>query len=316
MAIIQRLVNIQFTGAPQVQNTGIELTQSQITQAQNFSASVSGLRVSARVTVFGEASMGMANARIWGMPQDQMNQLSTLGMNVLAVPDGQSKVTITAGDFVNGMYQVFQGVVLNAWSDYSAAPQVPFNIECKIGPDAAVASTPATSINGAGDVAGMMQKLATAAGYTFTNNGVNAKIRYPYFAGSPRDQMLAIVDAALIDWDISLNNVTIFPRNGYRDSSNITISPGNGLVGYPSIIFQGIACRVLFNPQLRYGSQVTIQGSSITPANNTWKICKIEHEIDSLMPNGKWFSMLELRSPILYAQGYGQTSAVPSAPGS
>jgi hypothetical protein len=285
MAVIQRLVNIQFSGAPQTQITGTQLTQNQITAAQNFSASVSGMRVSARISSYGEGSMTMANARIWGMPQDQMNQLSTLGMNVLAVPNGQSQVTITAGDLVNGMFQVYQGTVINAWSDYSAAPQVPFNIECALGVGAAVSSTPATSINGAGDVAGMMQTLAGAAGFSFSNNGVNAKIRYPYFAGSPRDQMLAIVDAAQIDWDVSLNSVTIFPRSGYRDSNNIMVSPGNGLVGYPSFIFQGVACRVLFNPQLRYGSQVTIQGSSVAPANGTWKVCKLEHEIDSLLPN-------------------------------
>lgn len=314
MAIIQRLVNVQFSGAPQVQNTGTELTQSQITANQNFSASVSGLRVSARVSSYGEDSLGLANVRIWGMPQDQMNQLSTLGMNVFAVPEGNSKITITAGDLVNGMFQVFQGVVINAWSDYSAAPQVSFNCEATAGTDAAVMSTPATSINGAGDVGGMIQKLAQAAGYTFTNNGVNAQIRYPYFAGSPRDQIVAIANAAQIDFRINNGKVAIFPRNGFSDTNNLIFSPGNGLVGYPSFILNGVTCRVLFNPQLDFGSMVTIQGSSIRQANGTWKASKVEHEIDSLLPNGKWFSLLNLRAPALFAQGYGQSSAVPSAP--
>ncbi len=33
--------------------------------------------------------------------------------------------------------------------------------------------------------------------------------------------------------------------------------------------------------------------STLTPANKTWQIIKIDHQLDSLVPNGKWFSVIE-----------------------
>lgn len=291
MAIIQRLINVQFTGAP---NLFLPNPSAAAAGGSGASASISGLRTSVNIKVTGMDSMASANCRIYGMSQDLMNAYSTLGMAVIDIQN-RSAITIQAGDLVNGMYTIYQGTVTNAWADYQALPNVPFNVESASGLDPATRSIPPTSVNSASaDVAGTIQQIASQAGLSFTNNGVNVKVAYPYLWGSPRDQILALVRATGIQWSIEQNTVSIWPKNSSRDSTSVTLSPGQGLIGYPSFINQGLMIRTLFNPQIRFGTTVVIQGSSVTPANGTWIVQQLEHKLESLTPNGAWFTNLAL----------------------
>jgi hypothetical protein len=63
------------------------------------------------------------------------------------------------------------------------------------------------------------------------------------------------------------------------------------MVGYPMAVPGGIMVRTLFNKAIAYASQFTVQ-SDITQANGLWKVTKINLELDSQMPNGRWFAVL------------------------
>ena len=58
------------------------------------------------------------------------------------------------------------------------------------------------------------------------------------------------------------------------------------MVGCPSYF----KLRMIYQPALKYGQIVTVQGSATGPANNFWIVYLLTQELDSLKPNGMWFT--------------------------
>jgi hypothetical protein len=69
------------------------------------------------------------------------------------------------------------------------------------------------------------------------------------------------------------------------------------MVGYPSFSSYGVRVKMIFNPLIDVGVQLTVTGSAITPANKTWKVFYMEHELDAFVPNGKWFTVADAGLP-------------------
>lgn len=248
-----------------------------------------GLRSSAKIVRAGGASMSTAQVSIYGMTKSQMDQLSTLGMQIKQVPI--STMIIEAGD-EDGMSKVFEGTISGSWGDYDAQPDVSLRVEAQASLVDAVSTAVPTSYEGGVDVATAMQGFASEMNLTFENHGVDAKLADPYFYGSPRNKALACAQAAGIRWVIEDGVLAIWPQNGAREGDVILVSKETGMVGYPAYTISGVAITMLFNPALKYGRKIQVK-SDLTAANGDWGVVTVDDDLESQVPNGSWFSRVE-----------------------
>ena len=193
------------------------------------------------------------------------------------------------------------------------APKTCLTITANSGLVEAVAPAPPSSYPGTGDVATIMQTLATAMNLSFTNFGVTTKLQNPYFYGSYYNQAKACVDHALCEWNNCDNGeVVIWPRGGNRGGQIPLVSPDTGLVNYPAYTASGLLLTVLFNPSINIGNLIKVQSSlnikksdsnaQFLPdrgnsVNGTWYVNAIDHVLEANVFNGQWFSIIQAINP-------------------
>jgi hypothetical protein len=95
-----------------------------------------------------------------------------------------------------------------------------------------------------------------------------------------------------IGFTVDNDTLAIWPRNGARGGTIPLITPETGLVGYPSYMSQAVRIKMVYNPSIRFGGYVKIDKSIITPANGTWRVAELLHDLVSDMPGGAWFTEL------------------------
>lgn len=250
---------------------------------------LSGFRMTADLANPGGDSMGVCQLRVYGLREEVMNKLTTIGPINTAIK-AKNGVLLAAGDAVNGMTSIFKGTIFDAWADYNSSPDVAFNIIAYAGLAAAVKPVGATSYRGATDVATIMQDLATnEMGLQFQNNGVVAKLSNPYLSGTALSKVRSVAQAAAVMWEIENDTLIIWPQTGSRVGTAPLVSPDTGLVGYPSLSSKGMTVKMLFNPSVKVGGDVEVK-SSIPMSCGTWRVFNVTHNLSSEMPNGPWFT--------------------------
>ncbi len=247
------------------------------------------LRVFARITKMGGVGMGTGEITIYGMPLDLMNKLATFGTRFH--PQFDYSIKVEAGDKVNGMSVVFIGTIVQAWADFQAAPDVPFQVVAQAGSIQAVQTGEPTSFEGATDAATMVKRLSGQMGLKFENHGVNTKIADPYFFGSPRNQVKEIAEALGFNWVIDDNVCAIWPRDKARGSGTLKLSPQTGMVSYPTFTDYGVLVKSEFRRAIPYASQFEVE-SDLTPACGTWFVSLLDYDLQAREPRGKWFVSL------------------------
>ena len=256
---------------------------------------ISGLRASAKIVMPGNGAFGEAHVRIFGMSLDHMNALSTLGVRVQIV--GKNVVTVAAGD-ATGMTQVFQGTVPSAWFEGQSAPNVPFNVLGKAGLIQNLIPVPAASFPQTVDVAAYLAQLAGQMGATFENHGVTATLSPSYFPGTAWEQLRRVCEAAYVDFTLDNGVLAAWPRDsGNRGDTGLTLTPGNGQVGYPEYTANGIMLRALYNPAIKFGGLVTVAGSILKQAYAKWQVSSLTHDLSASDPGGPWFTEVQLVEP-------------------
>jgi hypothetical protein len=284
MTFVNRLLNASFQLTPGAGPT-------QFAESGTDTAMLEGLRMSAKVSSQGNPGLSELNLLVYGMTLSLMNQLSTLGKQYQIIRT--AKVTVQAGDAQSGMFTVFQGDLINSWADFQPAPDVPFHVYAKGGYVGGLQTMPPTSFNGSTDVASFMGQCASKMNLTLENNGVNQKLSSPYFWGSPRAQAQQCAQAANINWVIDGDKLAIWPKLGSRSGDAIVVSPSTGMISYPTFTAAGILVRTLFNPQIKIGGNIQVQGSSLSRANGTWNVLAIDLDLESQVPKGQWFATLQ-----------------------
>lgn len=251
---------------------------------------LSGFRMTADATNPGGDSMGRCQIRVFGLRDDVMNKLTTIGSVNTAIK-AKNAVLLAAGD-VDGMASIFSGTILDAWADYNSSPDVAFNIVAFAGLSAAVKPVGATSYKGGTDVAVIMTDLAAEMGVSLENNGVDVKLTSPYLSGTALTKLRQVAQAANILWTIDRDVLAIWPQTGARAGIIPLISPDSGMVGYPSLSSKGMTVKMLFNPNVRLGGEVEVQ-SSIPMACGKWRVFNVSHSLSSEMADGPWFTTAE-----------------------
>ena len=255
---------------------------------------VSGLRISAAVVKQGPPGAGTAEIRIYGLTQDLMNQLSTLGK---PLPMARlNTVILKAGDATNGLSAVYQGNLNNAWQNLDNLPEPFFEVIAAVGTFDALKPVPPLSFPGQADTATVMAGIATTMGRAFENNGVQVPLaKGVYLPGTALEQAQSLARMANIELFDDGMTLAIWPKSGSRGGTIPLISPQSGLVGYPRYTDQGMQFSCIFNPSILFGGQIQMQ-SSITPANGTWYVNGLTYDLACYTPGGPWFCVVSLRS--------------------
>jgi hypothetical protein len=252
----------------------------------------SGLRMSATIEAQGATENGLTGnmeLAIWGMPLSLMNQLTTLGANYTAKM--QEQVELSAGDS-DGMFLVFVGDIIRAYVDAQNMPLVAFRLYATSGgPTWSMKPVPPISLSGPQDVAQMLQRLAKQMGMTLENNGVNVKLRNPYYGGSPWQQASQIARHAGINMIADRNTLAIMPGGQARKGDVVLVSPQTGMVGYPMFEQASLIVKCEFNPNINPMGQIQVK-SDLTPACGKWNINKTTYELECFMPHGRWFQTM------------------------
>lgn len=287
MAFVRRKIDVTFSLSPDAKDTKFVGTNSSTVK-------LSGLRCSARIAKAGGPSDCTMDLTIWGMTKSQMNQLSTLGMQINLV--SKNGVVLEAGDDEAGMTTRFVGYILAAYADFKAAPEVAFHITAHSGLPQSVIPAVASSFKGSADVATIMSSLATKMGLSFENSGVTGKLSNAYFSGSYRTQAQACAEAAGISMIIDLGKLAIWPKNGARNGQIPVVSPATGLKGYPSYTAYGILLETLFNPSIGFGGKIKVE-SDLPAACGEWAVYNLDDQLESEMPDGAWFTTVYAYNP-------------------
>ena len=277
MAFVQRLITVEISLANGVFDGGVN------------SASLSGLRVSARIQIPAGATKSNLDAAIYGLPLSMMNQLSTVGTQLNR--QAKNKIAVLAGDAVSGMATVYQGTLYSAFVDAQGMPDVALRVEGSSGLYEAVQPIAPTSMQGSADVATVMQGLAGQMGLQFENNGVSVQLANPYFSGSPWLQARTAAEHAGIEFLVDNGTLAIWNPGQARQGATVMISPQTGMVGYPMFSQPTVIVKTLFDPSIKYGGKMQIQ-SDLTPACGTFVINNVDFELDSMVPHGRWFATL------------------------
>ena len=290
MSFIQRRISVTITLATNPGTSQPNVFQNTNANTATFS-DLSGpqLRTIVRIQNSGAPSYNTAQVQMFGLPLSVMNQLSTLGMQLNLIP--KNIITVKAGDAVSGMSTVFMGTIQQAYGDFAAMPNVPFYFDCRFGLDAGTALAKPTSYSGATSVPSIMQNFASQlTNCSFENNGVTGTLHNPYFKGSLIDQIAACRDHAGIGAEFVDGGTTlaIFPKFGSRNTpSPPIISPGTGMISYPSYTQQGILAHTVFNPAIKFFGNVQVE-SSLPKATGLFAVHKLDLALDAMVPKGEW----------------------------
>lgn len=290
MAFVERQISLTF-----------EITDPD-SQAVTRTLIIDGLRIACDVVVAGYGDMPTAQLQIFGLSPDLMNELSTIGSGLARYR--KNNVMICAGDAGSPLSQIFVGQITAAWADYHQAPNVSFNVQAMTGVDKAMLDIGITSFPNPTNVADILKVIVDKINaksnqhIAFIPNGVNVSLDTQYLAGDARSQCFEVVKTAKINWN-NFDNGTleIWPMGGSRSGDSILVAAETGMVGYPTFTYNGMIVTTLFNPRLRYGVLVEVNSSIPSANQKDWWIAIVTHELDSQMPNGRWFSTIDIHNP-------------------
>lgn len=253
---------------------------------------LSGFRMTADVSEVGGDAMGRCQIRLYGLRNDLMNKLTTIGQINVAIR-AKNAIILAAGDEGGTMSTVFQGTIIDAWADYNTSPDVAFNIVAFAGMDAAVKPVDATSYKGPTDVATVIGSIAQSEmGLVFEDNSVDVQVSSPYLYGTALEKVRNLARTAGISWSISHGVLAIWTRAIGRQGTTPTVSPDTGMVGYPSLSSKGMTVTMLYNPNVRLGGDIEVQ-SAIPMACGVWRVFGFSHSLSCELPDGPWFTTVE-----------------------
>jgi hypothetical protein len=266
----------------------ITLGTGKFGSSNNNRITLDGYRCTANIDKAGGMMMGTLKAKINGVSQQDMNNITTLQWKP------QQRILNTVEVIaIEGLTEtfVFSGNIVNAWGDYQGMPDVFLNIQAQSAFFNGIQSAKPTSLKGGVNVAVIMKKLADQMELTFENNGVSTVIVDPYSSGSLKDQALYYANACNFDLYIDDKTMAITTRNMPRKGAIPIISAESGMVGYPTFDGIGVNFQTLFNPAITFGGSIDIK-TDIKQAAGKWVVTSMSHNLESEKPGGAWFSTI------------------------
>lgn len=231
-----------------------------------------------------------ARVKIYNLPLQEMEQLTTLAFRPLEVR--KNIVRILAGS-ENNLSEVFNGDITSAFGNFNNVPDPVFEIEALCGYYASIQPSSPTSISGSTSVADIISKIAQQIGYYFVNQGVTSSLRNVVLNGSPMEQ--AINAAKQVGAQLLVNDttMTLLNANEALSGNAVLLNKDTGMIGYPTFNNEGIIVKSLYNNSFKFNGLVKVE-SIVPKATGVWRITKLTHNLSAFnSQGGQWISEIE-----------------------
>lgn len=241
------------------------------------------LGMDAEITKPGGKEKNKCTLKIYNMPLKDMEKLTTLAFDPLAVKD--NKLKVMAGDDENGLTEAFSGDITSAVPQFNADANAVFEVQAVTNYVQAITPVKPLTGEGAQDVVSLLQTLAGQMGLSFINRGVSGvQLRNICFVGGPEDQARQIAEAARLQLILDDKEMVLAKPGALRtddeEGSTPVLSGKTGLIGFPSFDSKGISCTCLYEPKLIVGGPVKID-SIVPKASGLWRVTSLTHSLQA-----------------------------------
>lgn len=248
---------------------------------QSANTKIVRLGMDAEISKPGGKEKPKCTLKIYNLPLDDMQVLTTLAFDPLAVK--KNRLTLMAGD-ADGMSQAFAGDITSAVPRFAADASSIFEVTAITGYVASVTPVRPLTAAGAQDVATLLQGLARQMGFAFVNRGVSVTVRNIALVGGPMEQARQLADEARIDLILDDGEMIVAPRGKLRqddaEGSTPVLKDRTGLIGFPGFDAKGVVARCLYEPRLLLGGPVRIE-SMVPKASGLWRITSVSHKLQA-----------------------------------
>ena len=248
---------------------------------QSANTKVVRLGMDADISKPGGKEKPKCTLKIYNLPLDDMQVLTTLAFDPLAVK--KNRLILMAGDDER-LAQVFVGDITSAVPRFAADASSTFEISAITGYVASVTPAKPLTASGARDVATLLEGLARQMGFAFINRGVSVTVRNVALMGGPMEQARQLADEARIDLIIDDGEMIAAPRGALRrddaEGSTPVLRDKTGLIGFPGFDAKGVVGRCLYEPRLLPGGPVRIE-SMVPKASGLWRITSVSHKLQA-----------------------------------
>jgi hypothetical protein len=227
--------------------------------------------------------------RIYGLTLDHINALTAAG--TAHRYSLQNHVALEAGDNLTGMTVVFNGVIQEAYPDFTSQPETAFVLVAHSGTGIKIKPVQPTSLPGAVSAKEVFGEIAKKADVQLEENNVQGKLDNPYFPGTAWNQAILAAKAfnSFLYYDDLLDVMAIWPKDGKRAGigDRFVISADTGMISYPTFQALRVVFRTLFDPQVNFGTEILAK-TQFKAANGLWKVMQLDYVLASEMPDGPW----------------------------
>lgn len=251
---------------------------------------VSDARVIASQQISGGISGYTMEMSLYGLSSKQMSVISGSGFKFNAPADTYIKVDVNGAVF-------FEGVIVWARPDYNQSPDIPLQIQARSQPLNFNKSVTDTSISGAISLESLLAVVGGKAGLTVGTCQPDMTLSGIYLNGNVITQLNEIQESlrkyrVYITYD--LNHVNAYTEGSSVSPDVISLSPGSGLIGYPTFTEYGLFCTAIYNPKFVMNGEIKLT-TEVPNASGDYVITfQSGHQISSWVDNGPYFSTLLL----------------------
>jgi hypothetical protein len=247
---------------------------------------VNGLRMSAQVQATARLAAQMS-LRVYGMKRDDMDAITVAWANPPVVLDHTVLLEADSGD---GFSKVFSGTIIEAQPEYRGQPDTYLTVLASCGYFQKIQAVPPTPYTETVDIGLVAGDIADKMGFQFINGGADAVLAGPiYLYGTLVDQLDQACQMARCDYYLANDTVTITPRGRPVEGvpPAVKLTKDTGLIQSPVYERAGLNVQALYQPAFDNGVPIDIE-SIVPSATGRWYPFSMTHQLDQLVPNGKW----------------------------
>lgn len=253
-------------------------------------------RMSIQVTQGGN-QFGNAKVAVYGAPEDTMNKIARLWLEVLS-PSNTDTLSIDVWDGSN-FVPFFAGVITWSAINAGAAPQVALEIEANSAMIAMNTVVAPYAQDEAVSLQDALQQILDPTGLVveFSDSVPVMNIERAHLVGTPMDQAAALMNYfPELTWYINLQRFLVRPVNGPLGSDPVPVNKSTGMIGYPTYSTSGVQLATIFDPRIRPGLALDIQTRYEFVNRTKWVAAVLQHNIEPNMPGGQWMTAIAAQS--------------------